>query len=207
MRLKDPTHLYEGEPSPRAERAARLVSVVTHAPVISAFLFILLNVTADDSAVAVLSTVVTLLTATVIPIAVVQYYSVKFGNTDGDVYRREDRAKPLMFGIMSYVVGIVLLYFVGAPHITVVMMVSYAVCTVAVLLISTRWKISIHATGVMGPSMALSITYWPWGLLMFLLLPLVMWSRYVRRKHTPAQLVGGAVFGFLITAAVFVVLL
>ena len=137
----------------------------------------------------------------------VQYYSVKFGNTDGDVYRREDRAKPLMFGIMSYVVGIVLLYFVGAPHITVVMMVSYAVCTVAVLLISTRWKISIHATGVMGPSMALSITYWPWGLLMFLLLPLVMWSRYVRRKHTPAQLVGGAVFGFLITAAVFAVLL
>lgn len=207
MRLKDPTHLYEGEPSPRAERAARLVSVVTHAPVISAFLFILLNVTADDPVVAVLSTVVTLLTATVIPIAVVQYYSVKFGNTDGDVYRREDRAKPLMFGIMSYVVGIVLLYFVGAPHITVVMMVSYAVCTVAVLLISTRWKISIHATGVMGPSMALSITYWPWGLLMFLLLPLVMWSRYVRRKHTPAQLVGGAVFGFLITAAVFAVLL
>ena len=207
MRLKDPTHLYEGEPSPRAERAARLVSVVTHAPVISAFLFILLNVTADDPVVAVLSTVVTLLTATVIPIAVVQYYSVKFGNTDGDVYRREDRAKPLMFGIMSYVVGIVLLYFVGAPHITVVMMVSYAVCTVAVLLISTRWKISIHATGVMGPAMVLSMVYWPWGLVMFAILPPVMWSRYVRGKHTLLQLVGGAVYGFVATGLVLSVFL
>ena len=153
-------------------------------------------------AVAAATIVVSLLTATVIPVLVVQHYSVRYGNTDGDVARREDRARPLLGGILSYVAGVVLLYAVGAPDICTVMMLSYALSTVVVMLISTKWKISIHAIGVMGPAMALSMVYWPWGLVMFALLPPVMWSRYVRGKHTPLQLVGGAVYGFVATGLV-----
>lgn len=207
MRLRDPTHLYEGEPSPSALKAARFVSVVTHAPFLSAVMFVLLNLKAEDGVTFVLSTVVALVTATIIPVVVVHHYSMKSGNTDGDVVRREDRLKPLVGGILSYVLGIALMFAVDAPHLSTVMMVSYASCTVLVLLISTRWKISIHTTGVMGPAIALSIAYWPWGLLTFALLPAVMWSRYIRRKHTPAQLVGGAVFGFIATCAVLLILL
>ena len=202
MRLHDPTHLYEGETSPRAESAARLVSAVTHAPFLSALMFILLGATADDVWTAVISVAVSLITATVVPVAVVQHYSVKYGNTDGDVVRREDRARPLVCGVASYVVGTVILFVVDAPRIMTVMMLSYAISTAVVALISTRWKISIHATGVMGPSMALSLVYWPWGRAMFALVPLVAWSRYVRRKHTPAQRVGGFVYGSIATAAV-----
>ena len=202
MRLSDPTHLYEGKLSERADRASRAVSVITHAPFLSAFMFVLLGLTSDDPAVAAASIIVSLLTATVIPVLVVQHYSVRYGNTDGDVARREDRARPLLGGILSYVAGVVLLYAVGAPDICTVMMLSYALSTVVVMLISTKWKISIHATGVMGPAMALSVAYWPWGLAMFALLPLVIWSRYVRGKHTPLQLVGGAVYGFVATGLV-----
>ena len=80
-----------------------------------------------------------------------------------------------------------LLSVVDAPHIMTVMMLSYAISTALVALISTRWKIIIHATSVTGPSMPLSLAFWPWGTAAFLLLPPVIWSRYVRRKHTPAS--------------------
>ena len=202
MRLHDPTHLYDGETSPRAEAVARLISAVTHAPFLSALMFILLGATADDVRMAAASVAVSLVTATVVPVIVVQHYSVKYGNTDGDVVRREDRARPLVCGVALYVVGTVVLFMLGAPRIMTVMMLSYAISTAAVALISTRWKISIHATGVMGPSMALSLVYWPWGLAMFVLVPLVAWSRYVRRKHTPAQLAGGFVYGFVATGVI-----
>ena len=202
MRIRDPTHLYDGDVSPGAGRVARAVSVITHAPFLSAMMFVLLGLTADDAAIAIVSIVVALVTATVVPVAAVQHYSVKYGNKDGDVVRGEDRARPLLFGVASYIVGSVLLWSVDAPRIMTVMMVSYAVSTAAVAIISTRWKISIHAMGVIGPAMALSLAYWPWGLAMFLLLPPVAWSRYIRGKHTPAQLVGGAVFGLLSTGAV-----
>ena len=74
----------------------------------------------------------------------------------------------------SYVVGTAVLFVVDAPRIMTVMMLSYAISTAVVALISTRWKISIHATGVMGPSMALSLVYWPWGLAMFALVSCVI---------------------------------
>ena len=82
MRLSDPTHLYEGGLSERADRASRAVSVITHAPFLSAFMFVLLGLTSDDPAVAAATIVVSLLTATVIPVLVVQHYSVRYGNTD-----------------------------------------------------------------------------------------------------------------------------
>ena len=202
MRLHDPTRLYEGGLSAGAERASRAVSVVTHAPFLSALMFVLLGITADDPTTVVATIAVSILTATLIPVLVVHHYSVRYGNTDGDVVRREDRARPLVCGVASYVVGTAVLFVVDAPRIMTVMMLSYAISTAVVALISTRWKISVHATGVMGPSMALSLVYWPWGLAMFALVPLVAWSRYVRRKHTPAQLVGGFVYGSIATATV-----
>ena len=207
MRLHDPTRLYEGGLSAGAERASRAVSVVTHAPFLSALMFVLLGITADDPTTVVATIAVSILTATLIPVLVVHHYSVRYGNTDGDVVRREDRARPLIGGVLSYLLGVVLLYAIGAPRICTVMMLSYALSTAVVMLISTRWKISIHVTGVMGPAMALSMVYWPWGLVMFALLPPVMWSRYVRGKHTPLQLVGGAVYGFVATGLVLSVFL
>ena len=207
MRLHDPTRLYEGDLSAGAERASRAISVFTHAPFLSAFMFVLLGITADDPTTVVATIAVSILTATLIPVLVVQHYSVRCGNTDGDVVRREDRARPLIGGVLSYLLGVVLLYAIGAPRICTVMMLSYALSTAVVMLISTRWKISIHATGVMGPAMVLSMVYWPWGLVMFAILPPVMWSRYVRGKHTLLQLVGGAVYGFVATGLVLSVFL
>lgn len=207
MRLHDPTRLYEGEISPGAERFARLVSAVTHAPFVSAVVFVLLNLQADSTAGFAVSTAAALVFASVIPVLIVQHYSVKYGNTDGDVVRREDRVRPLIGGILSYLAGAVVLALIDAPRISTAVMVSYAVSTTVILIISTKWKISVHATGIVGPALVIALVYPPWGLLAFVFVPLTLWSRYVRRKHTPLQLLGGTVLGVFSTLLVLVLLM
>ena len=69
--------------------------------------------------------------------------------------------------------------------------------------ISSFWKISLHMVSVGGFSTVLVYVFGPGVWWAFLSLPLVAWARLHRKKHTPAQLLAGAIGGILITAAVF----
>lgn len=206
-KVKDPTHRFEGEISPRTEKIAKAVSFIAQPTFLSIPVFILLNLLIDDVGKYVLVTAVSLIFATVIPVAVVYYWSFKLNEKDGDIPNLKDRYIPLVLGVLSYLAGTLVLYFIEAPHITTLLMLCYFVNTIAVFIVSLRWKISIHAIGVVGPTMALCAVYWPWGLLFILILPPVAWSRYVLKKHTPAQLICGAVMGFVITSIMFLLLL
>ncbi|MEE3478032.1 MAG: hypothetical protein VZQ26_03735, partial [Methanomethylophilus sp.] len=75
--------------------------------------------------------------------------------------------------------------------------------TFAITIITNWWKISIHACGMIGPGMAITYAFFPWGLIVFATVPFICWSRYVLRKHTPAQMAGGIIVGFVITAFIF----
>ena len=207
MVLHDPTHLYKGEINSRTEKVAKFISAVSYPPFLSAVVFILLSLSADTLTMAALSMVISVSTSLVIPVTAIMYYSRKFGNGDGDIVRREDRVRPFLVGIGSYIVGVVLLLLVGAPWVCTVTMMSYATSTIIVLLISTKWKISVHATGLMGPIVLLAMVYDPAFVVLLLSFIPVAWSRYVRRKHTPAQLIAGAVFGSVYTAVFLSLLL
>ena len=207
MRLHDPTHLYEGEISPRTERIANILSIAGQPVFIPIPVFILLATKIDDPAKCILVILVSLLFVTVIPTAVTYYFSIKLGRKDGDIPDRTLRFKPMMLGVLSYILGTVSSYLLDAPRIMTVLMLCYALVTFVMTIITLYWKISIHSVGVVGPSMALAITFWPWGLLYILLLPPIAWSRYVLKRHTPAQLVAGAAAGFMITGVMFLLLL
>ena len=199
MRIHDPTHLYAGDITPRVEKAAIVISALSYPPFLSTVMFILLSLTADTVSMAVISIAITVSTSLVIPVTAIMYYSRKFGNGDGDIAKREDRVRPFLVGISSYFLGVALLFLVGAPWICTVMMLSYATSTVIVMLISTKWKISVHATGLMGPIVLMAMVYdLIYALLSLSIIP-VAWSRYVRKKHTPLQLIAGALFGTIYT--------
>ncbi|MBR2394950.1 MAG: hypothetical protein IKA98_05585 [Candidatus Methanomethylophilaceae archaeon] len=53
----------------------------------------------------------------------------------------------------------------------------------------------------------MTLQFGPIGALYFLFLPFTAWSRYVKRKHTPAQLVCGALLGAVLSGVLFTVLL
>ena len=207
MRLRDPTHLYEGEISPKAEKIANILSIVGQPVFIPIPVFILLAMKLSDPADCALAIIVSLLFVTVIPTAVTYYFSIKLGRKDGDIPDRRLRFKPMMLGTASYLIGTGVLYLMEAPRLMTVLMLCYAIVTFVMTIITMYWKISIHSVGVVGPSMALAVAYWPWGLLYILLFPPISWSRYVLKRHTPAQIAAGALTGFVITGVMFLLLL
>lgn len=208
MPLHDPTHLYDGGIEGRPRRVAETVSKWLQPNIVGVPAFLLLNTELLPDWVAyIVVSVVSLLFILVIPGAIISYYSRKTGNTDGDVVRREDRFRPLVAGILAYAIGCVCMWAAGAPRISLVLMECYFVVTIAMMLVTLRWKASLHMCGLVGPTLALCWAFWPWGLVMLLLFPVTAWSRYVLRKHTPAQLVGGTVIGAVIVLAMFALLL
>ncbi len=207
--MHDPTHKFQGTLTPEKEKIAKLISLIEQPPFLSIPAFVLLcMLKSDDLTTGILGSIISIFAATVLPILVIVVFSKRYGNEDKlDVVRKEDRFLPLVFGVLSYFIGVGLLYLIGAPNLATVLMLCYALVTFAITVITPYWKISIHSCGVVGPSMALAMGFWPFGLLYFLLLPPVIWSRYVLQKHTPLQLVMGAVVGFIITEILFILLL
>jgi len=203
MELRDPTHLFEGDVSEPLRKAARVISVVFHPLIISAVVFTLLCMDAPDP---VIASAVCIFFSTILPFLEIVIYVVHRG-IDMDVPDRRDRSIPLAAGVISYVIGAAVLFTIDVPVIVRVLMVAYAVNTSAVLLISLRWKISIHAIGIVGPTMSLICAFGPAGIILISALPFIMWSRYVMRKHTPAQLVCGALLGLVLTTVIFLIML
>ena len=203
MALRDPTHLYEGEISEGKRKVAKFVSDILQPPVVSIPLFIALSLGAENVP---LTIAVCLFFSFVFPMVEI-YAWAKYKGIEGDIPNKDDRFVPLMLGVISYVIGAIVLHLISAPAIVEVTMVAYAVNTFVLVFISRYWKISIHAIGLVGPIMALIYVYGPWCALLAVLIPLVMWSRYVLKKHTPAQLICGALLGLVLTSAVFALML
>jgi membrane-associated phospholipid phosphatase len=119
---------------------------------------------------------------------------------DVDIPERTERNYPLILVILSYVLGTVILYALNAPAITTILMFCYFSNTLILFFINLYWKISIHALGVAGPSIALIYVYGPFGVIFSLIIPLVMWSRLYLNKHTVSQVIMGAMLGLVFTA-------
>ena len=204
--MKDPTKLFEGTLTPGLQKAADRISMITQPPFLAIVAFVLLNLQVSNIGEQLLFDLICIVFALVVPVGVTFYFGKKHGNSELDVERREDRFPPLIIGTLGYTIGSVALYLLDAPDVVWILMVCYAVVTAAITLITLYWKISIHACGCVGPSMALAIQFGPVGALYFLFLPFTMWSRYVKRKHTPAQLVCGALLGAIISTIIFMVL-
>ena len=207
MALKDPTHMFEGEISPKAYRVASTLSMIFQPFFVPIPVFAILCLIIGDVGEYFKVFGTSMFFVVVLPAVFTYYFSMKLGRKDGDIPDRTLRWPPMVFGIVSYCLGTVVLYEMGAPMVITVLMLCYAVVTEAIMLITFYWKISVHAVGIMGPTMALAYAFWPWGLLFIVVLPPIVWSRYVLKKHTPAQLVGGIIVGVAITSVFFILLL
>jgi membrane-associated phospholipid phosphatase len=117
-----------------------------------------------------------------------------------DLIIREQRISPLTFAVLSYAIGYAALLLCGAPVLVKGLMFCYATNTLAVLLITRWWKISIHTTGIAGPLVALLFQFGPGMLPLFMLIPLVGMARVTMQRHTPLQVIAGGLLGTLMTA-------
>lgn len=134
---------------------------------------------------------------TVLPLTIL--YCLSKGKIIPDFYasERETRAKPFIGAMTSYVLGTLVLLLSKAAPIIIACMFCYFGNSLAMMLISLKWKISIHTSGISGPGVVLIYSFGaPWFLFMLLLLP-VGWARIRLGAHTLEQVLAGT----LVTAA------
>lgn len=111
-----------------------------------------------------------------------------------DIYasERQTRTKPFIGALASYLMGVFALKIVGAPQSLVALMACYFVNSLAMMIISRVWKISIHASGIAGPATflvhQLGIRMLPFSML---LLP-TAWARIKLGAHDLKQVIAGA---------------
>jgi hypothetical protein len=125
---------------------------------------------------------------------------LKFG-VISDFYasNKDERFLPFMTTIASYLVGLALLIGAKAPAPVTAFMASYIVNGLVMVFITLKWKISIHASGIASPIMAL-IYFLGRSLTPLLLLVLpVAWARLELDAHSKMQLTMGAVLSGIMT--------
>jgi membrane-associated phospholipid phosphatase len=138
-----------------------------------------------------------------IPMAVI-VKGARAGRWDGHhVRNREGRTVPLLVCLGSTATGLLILIVGGGPRVMIATALAMFVVLVVCLAVTSRWKISMH-TGVAGGGVAmLALLYSPLALLLLGVVAIIGWSRVVMRDHTLAQVLVGAVNGFIVSGAVY----
>ena len=185
-------------------KIAEIISTLTNPPIICIPLFLIicltLSFTGDgfDLSKFITLEIVSLIFASILPMAIILFWAKKL-NTDKDISNRSDRYMPLIVGIVSYFIGFLICLIFKLDNFLTCLLLCYSVNTGVVLLFTTKWKISVHTTGLSGPNGALILLLGPFGALIGILYPIIIWSRVLLEKHTLAQAIAGGVQGFFLT--------
>ena len=185
-------------------KIAEHISTITNPPIICIplFLIICLTLSFEPSGLNIskfiVLEIISLIFASILPMAIILYWAKKLG-TDKDISNRGDRYTPLIVGIISYFIGFLICLIFDLDKFLTVLLLCYSINTGIVLLITTKWKISVHTTGLSGPVGALILLLGPIGAIFGILYPILIWSRVLLKKHTLAQAIAGGVQGFFLT--------
>jgi hypothetical protein len=120
-----------------------------------------------------------------------------------ELVEREHRMNPVTFAILSYALGYVFLTAFNAPAIVRALMLCYVTNSILVLIITRRWKISLHTTALGNAVMAL-VYYLGWMMIpAFGLIAIVAAGRVQTQKHDLLQVGAGALLGTAMTGLQF----
>ena len=212
-------------PRTRAERLANALSYLLNPLVFPPIAFALMSAHFGGGALEVAWVfAVSLLFFGVVPLLYI-LGMVRQGRAESlEVRDRTSRTAPLVVGVASYVVGIVLLGATTDAGTTVIVAYAalYPLNVLFVVLITLRWKISIHMIGLgsfvggllfvaltafrdLPPSAEAALTLATTAPLL-ILMPLLMWARVRARAHTVGQVLAGGAFGLLVPVAELYVL-
>lgn len=119
------------------------------------------------------------------------------------VPQREHRRVPLTVGIVSVVVGLLVLSAGGAPRELLALVAAMLVGLTVTLLVTQVWKVSIHASVAAGTAAILLQVFGAAALPAIPAVAVIAWARTKTGDHTPAQVGAGCVLGALVAALVF----
>ncbi len=190
-------------PKPWHIRIARHVSnILAPATISLPFVLLVAFYQARDQLTAFVYACITLFFLSIGPLIYI-LIGVRLGKlSDLDVSRRSERAGPFLFGIISVTIGWLVLALMNGPKNLQTVLIITAVSGILMMLITLRWKISIHASSLGGAATMLIVLYGAVMLPLFVLLALVSWSRVALRRHTIAQVVAGSLASIAISVVI-----
>jgi hypothetical protein len=125
--------------------------------------------------------------------------------SDMDVSKREQRK--LLFSVIALIAAIYLffLYILSAPQILFITVWGVMIGILFASLINTKIKVSLHVGVITAVLLTLSQLYnLPYAI--FLIIPLVGWSRIEIRRHSLAEVITGLIFGITLTTFMYILL-
>ena len=119
--------------------------------------------------------------------------------SDLDVQQRKERARPLAATLAAMLASVVTLGLAPAPPALLAVTGALFTQTAVVLIITLRWKISVHGAAVAACVALLIYAFGRQASPASSGATVVGWSRVHLHRHTPAQTVAGATLGGLVT--------
>ena len=146
--------------------------------------------------------VIVILFASVLPMLFILLLFRRGQLSDFRLTVREQRAKPLIFSLVSALVGIGILYFLDVPREIVWLCIACVINGVVLTLITQVWKISFHSGVAAGCMTGLATLISGQFVYLFVLLPFIAWARVHRKRHTYLQTIIAAPIAVASTAVV-----
>ncbi|HEY3396471.1 MAG TPA: hypothetical protein VGM19_02330 [Armatimonadota bacterium] len=182
-----------------ADLLAHLVSVATSPFIVSGITGVLLAILLHATlAEALLWAAICVVFAAVIPFAVVYLLWRAGAVTDLHVAQRGQRVVPFAATLFSAAAGLVVLYLAQAPPQLLAVAAAFLGNGIPLTLISLGWKVSAHTAVFTGCVLALALVGPPAALGGLGLVPVILWARWYRQRHT----IGQGLVPVLMTAAI-----
>jgi membrane-associated phospholipid phosphatase len=145
-------------------------------------------------------TAVSVFFSTVLPALFVVFQIWRGKITDVHVMEREQRGGPFLVAIFSSAIGAWVLHALGAPMEVWGILAVLTLNGIVLTWITSFWKISMHVavlSATVGAAIIMipQINIWP----LLILIPLLMWARITRGRHTFWQGIAGTILALLIT--------
>ena len=134
-----------------------------------------------------------------LPMGMVFVFLTKNYITDLYATDKSERFIPFLTTILSYLLGMFTLLLVKAPAQITALMACYLGNGIVLALITLKWKISIHSSGITGPITALVYLLGTKLLPLYFLVIPVIWARLELKAHSMLQLTIGALLTIFLT--------
>ena len=185
------------------DRLAVTISVLFNPfllPIASILLIVRTSVTTTQQGL--LWMVIVILFASVLPMLFILLLFRRGQLSDFRLTVREQRAKPLIFSLVSALVGIGILYFLDVPREIVWLCIACVINGLVLTLVTQVWKISFHSGVAAGCMTGLATLISGQFVYLFVLLPFIAWARVHRKRHTYLQTIIAAPIAVASTAVV-----
>ncbi len=148
---------------------------------------------------------------TVVPLAFMPLFKYRNVISSYQMETRKERIIPLAMGTMMYIITTVIFFSYEIPQLIKLFMLASSVLSLLILIITFRWKISIHSAGigallasVVVLSFRMMTDLMPLLIGILLISGILLSARLYLKAHKPVQVYSGFLLGFF---SVFIVMM